>query len=426
LIGDALPAPRPAADHGPQWLALLLAVIVGSGWWWRSREDRFVHPPAPLAEGDARWFLTVRMPEVGPRESDAEWARDRVDEWLQALRKEGFTPARLSEADGRLRAGRGLPEKSVTILFDPGTRRTFEVLGPLLEARGWTGTWLTDGAALERKDRRYVSVRGVRDMVRSGWWDVGLTGADPTRLTLLSKESAPRILSVPGGPLWSLRDGKYAVNSGEPRLHRLAANVSWSGQELADRLMSEVPLTGPARLGLRRIQDMRWGVVEAKSDPSDAGFELAAPADRRGDAVYWLGTRGVSDLRVDLRVEDLMGELWLLLRSDDKRGESVRVAFADRGVMLEEERDGQRSVVGAAPAPSLRQPAVFTATVRLSGDRIDVSIDGKPCVSARGLSPQGSPEGLVRLMIYEKVTGAARAGAIRLSARPLTGAAEER
>lgn len=419
MSAAALPVPAPLETHRLQWLALgLTGALLGAGLWWNARiEDLGRLGPAGMARGEADWFFALRMPEVGPADADAATAAARVDAWLQALRREGFRPVRLAEALERVRRGEGLPEKSVAVLFDPGTRRTHEVLSPVLARHRWPAAWLTEGKALRRKDRRYVSLREARAMARSGWWDVGLKEARPERIALLGRPRDPLIVAPEGG-LWADRDGKYALNAGDfQRVRRLNVNLAWSEQELLDRLMSEKPLTGPARLGLRRIQDMRWGVVEDLSK-DDAGFELAAPADRRGDAVYWLGTRGVRDLRVDVQVDALMGELWLLLRSDEKSGESVRVAFTDGKVILEEERDGARNVVGVAAVAGLRQPASFAASVRLSGGRLEVWMGGHPVASADQLGVAGAPDAVARLMIYEKVLGAARAESVRLTAAP--------
>jgi hypothetical protein len=422
VIASPLPTPSKPDNYALHWTAAVMAAaVLGGAPLWETRVERAGRvPPPAVAAGEARWFLTVRMPEVPVGEGAAENARRRVEEWLLALEREGFRPVRLSQAVKRLRAGEGLPEKSVALVFDPGYRSTYEALAPLLARRRWPATWVTDAPGLRAKDRRYVSLRDAREMSGSGWWDVGMKEKDPTRLTLLTREWGPVVLNGRGSALWAGRDGKYALNGGDPRrLRRLNANMAWSGQELVDRLLSERPLTGPARLGLRQIQEMRWGMVEPLSEDGDPGFELKTHPDGRGAAVYWLGTRGVTDLRVDLTVKSLMGELWLLLRSDEKAGEAVRVAFADGAVAVEEERGGVQNLVGGGEADELGQPASFTATVKLAGDRVEVWVDGRLCASAADLAVGGSGDAVTRLMIYEKVTGVARAESVSIRAEPL-------
>src|SRR5436309_3298425 len=79
----------------------------------------------------------------------------------------------LSEVSWRLNHGRGVPEKTVVLVFDPGHRQTYQIVKPILAQHHWPAVWLTNGSAMKRGHREYVTYHTAEKMRASGWWDVG-------------------------------------------------------------------------------------------------------------------------------------------------------------------------------------------------------------------------------------------------------------
>jgi len=134
----------------------------------------------------------------------------------------GYHVALLSEVHHRLIFGPGLPRKTAVLLFDPGDRKTFEGVAPLLAKYKFPAVWVTDPQALKNGDRRCVSRHVWNAMKRSGCWDVGYyNGA--SGLVIESRDSEPVII-------------------GHGRVAWLHADWNWTGQKLVEKLEAEEPL----------------------------------------------------------------------------------------------------------------------------------------------------------------------------------------
>lgn len=413
----------PARDtFGRQWLLCgVLAAAAGLGW--RAASERLRPAPAPSARahGAVDWFLVVRMPAISAQyEAGVDVMRVRYDEWLEALRRAGFHPMRLSEALSAISSGKGLPERSVVAVFEPGLRRTKRVIEPIFLRRGWPAVWLTDSEAMRGGSREFVTYRDARRMTASGWWDVGYSRKEGG-YDVHSREG--RFTLGAGGRVWSGVEGTFALNRGADKrgLSVLTVNPDWLAPELVDRLRAELPYERRSCLQKAVIHGRDWGVSGPRAAaPGDcAAFDVEAPAGRRDNRLHWLGSAGVRNMRLSLEARKIVGELRLHLLRDDVSGRRLSIVFGERIVYVDE-WDGARKRRLLQTRHAARRGPV-SATISLEGGRVSLETAGGPPWVSPPLHL--SDRGVLVLQVAEKIRGVARAEGIRLTFEPLTPAA---
>lgn len=371
---------------------------------------RFALPgrvPAPEPRADAAgadWYLVLRLPLAGENEERARLERERLRGWVTELRREGFAPVLLSEARARLARGERLPGKPVVLLLEPGHRRAVESAHPFLAGLGAPSVWLVDGAAVEKRDERFVSPRALSGLRRAGLTDVGVLRGSTRTFTL-----AGETLSwAPGAGQQALnRDGRSGT------VHRLHVPLGWTGRQLAARLQAEVPVGASGRLSLVRLYGRPWGIPARPGSP--AAFDLQAPLDRRSASVSWLGSEGRGDVELELTAAAVTGELWLYPRWRPGAPRGLRVGYTPDGVVAEEGRDGRWTRVGAVPW-ARGQGAALRSRVRLSGSRLSVTAGSE---AEREFELGSRPgRGILMLELYDKIRGGAGARALELTWKP--------
>lgn len=406
------------------WLAVLL-IAVGTVGYLLFGAPAVPRHPAPDARSAAAetfdTYLVIHMPAVPHKNREA--AR-RAEDWLSDMSMRGYNPMRLSDVHRRLSTGQRLPPRTVVLMFDPGYRRTFDVLAPVLARYRFPAVWVTDASAAENRDWRYVSGRVIRGMQESGQWDVARY--ERTSRLVVDRPGEPPLRIEKDGRAWVAGGGgRRALNRGAPEggLERLHVNWNWTGQDLVDRLHAEEPLDGAGALTFKRIHEHKWGVI-VPPEEAGAAFSLRAPSDGRTDNLSWLGMKFTQDALLDLEVERLNGELWVLLRSDEKIGEQVGVCFANGRLAVTLQENHLNREVAAVHAAALRQPTGFSASIRIEGRSLEVAVNGETLAEIGDLPVPESQEGIVRMKIYDKVLGAARAEVTRFKAEAISPAAE--
>jgi len=419
-------------NYSRQWIFffLLLAALAGI---LHLRSNVFSPgSPTPVAHQknfihenqDKNWFFILKMPEVTTG-FPPEAAQAKFESWLNTLLKQGYHPLLLSEIFRRIGRGESLPAQAVALSFDPGYRQTFEILSPVLAKHAVPAVWMTDEEALKKFDLRFLSFHQLGVMKKSGSWDIALK--DPSGKFSFSEEKTR----------WAFESDTSALNNrhGNPVLNRLSVNPTWSDEEFTDRLKAEQPIEGPVYLAARQIQDRTWGVTiplavavpkEANEEPASKenplneaiSFDLAASPTKRSGHLSWLGSAGCQNLQLNLSVDRIDGELWLLLRSDPTIDERVNVGFTRDAWIVEEHVNGTDKVLAFSPWTQPHKTAV-EARVDLIGNKITVSVDGEPPFALDTLKENSSAKGIIELDVYDKVRDVAQAKAIRISVRPL-------
>jgi hypothetical protein len=357
------------------------------------------------------------MPPITAQyESGLDVMKVRYEQWLESLRRAGFVPIRLSEALSRVESGQGLPERAVVAVFDPGYRRTKEIVDPIFRRRGFPAVWMTDSSAMRRGHREYVTHRDARRMISSGWWDVAYS----------RRRGGYQLRSLEGrgilggaGPVWSKTEGTLALNKGSQRqgLNVLTINQDWLGPELVDRLKAELPYESKTCLEKAVIHSRDWGVSgrHTSSAESCAAFDVEAPADRRDNSLHWLGTMGMRELRLTLDVERVVGELRLHLLRDEAAGSQVSVVFNETSLFVDEWQGAQKRRLYTISHGS--RVGKVNAVIGLHAGRLAVQANNGPAWISQPL--RLSDRGALVLQVLERMRGVARAESIRLTIEPL-------
>lgn len=386
---------------------------------------RLPAPAIPPGEG-VDWFLVARLPEVPAYEAGTAVPQARLIEWLDAIQQAGFQPMLLSTVIDRLDQGLPLPRKTLVLMFHPGYRQTYEVVAPILEQYRIPAVWLTNEKAIKRGERKHLNRRMLKRMQRSGLWDVGWHEAPAENATSLDAElwplpgaehgAAPRAFRI------DYRFGNQAMNQGglKATLNRLSVPITWTGGNLADRLLAEAPIGRAAHLTGRRIGARTWGLAVDAVGTERQPFQLAAPLQSRVAALGWPGTSGKNDLVLDLQMQNPLGEVWLLLRSSPSAQQAIRIGFAPEAILIEQDRRGTRTRRAKVPwtwTPG--QP--LSAAIVLRGRRLCVAVNDVPLITLDSIEAPDDANGQVELVIYDKLRGAAGVGSASLVFLPLTG-----
>ena len=402
-------------SHAFAWsITGLVFLIVLAVFRAETREPAAPRAAAPAAgRGAASWFLVLRMPEISAQhESGVDTMKIRVDQWMAALLRSGFTPMRLSDALARVERHEGLPERTVVLFFSPGYRRTYEILSPILLSRGIAAVWLTRKEPLDAGDRRYLTYHALAGL-RDAGWDSGF--AESSGSFRLEGEGKARTGS------WSATGGALALNrDGSARaLEFLTVNSDWTDQELIDRLRAEALPSGEAILGKAVIHSREWGVARPSASGEGAAFALRASPTKRGQKLFWLCTAGQSDFRLRAEVRSLVGELWLQMRYDEASGDDVHLILSGRSLVVEERRKNRFKRLQVIPQAQSFQGRPFALDARLSGRRLTLTVDHQEPRIIDGLAPPAGDKGLLQLYLADRVRGAAKADSVRLSFTPL-------
>jgi hypothetical protein len=404
--------------HAHEWWAFLLILLLG---WGVYRWQQTLHPqPPPFASAPAAarqvdWFFMIRMPPLTAQyESGIQTLRLRYAGWLEALNAAGFHPMRYSDVYEHLSRGEGVPEKTVVLVFDPGLRRTYELIAPTLLSQGWPALWLTDQGAMRHGHREYVTYHTADRMVASGWWDVGYVQSDGG-VALKTWNHGALQLGGAGAHVWSPMAGGLAFNRGSSStlLRRLNVNSDWTPEDLINRLAVEVPVQHPSFLIKRPVQNLTWGASTENALSPETRFDLQLPAHKRSFVLNWFGTEGVSDFELRAEAQRLIGKCCLRLRWDEARGNGIVLVVSNRDVSIQER-------VAFKYFPPVHIPAAgsgFRVHVTLHGQDMSVAA-GERSLQLHGLTIPEAGRGLFQLFLSDKFRGSARVEQLQIQFIP--------
>jgi hypothetical protein len=412
-------------SHGFAWAVTGLAFLAIAGVW-RNSVRHEAPPPSRPASADpgagVDWFFMLRMPPVTAQyESGIDTMKERYASWLDALRRAGYRPMLLSEVRDRLSRGEKLPPKTVVTVFDPGYRHTCDILAPIFKRHAWPAVWLSNGPAMDRAQREFITYHAARQMIGSGWWDVGFSRSDGS-FEVRSRDHGAFSLGNATAGAWSPVDGTFAVNHGARMnaLNVLTVNTDWGPDDLLSRLNVELPAEGPTYLTKGEVLHRDWGVALPADGARkvDERFSVASPLGHRGARLYWLSTKAEPDFRLHVDAASIIGEFQLHLREDDAAGEELVLTYAASKLVVQElpGKKAKPLFVGRHPAGQGKR---FTADILLRGRHLEISYNGGPKWSTDALKNRGAPNALVQVSIMDRVSGIAQADSVALRFTPL-------
>ncbi len=400
---------------------LFTIALVASGWivYTRVTKPVVITPIAPLAsEAQANWYFILRMPAVTSQfESGIETMRVRYGEWLDALTAAGYRPILFSELHRLNEAGIGVPPKSVILMFDPGFRRTYHIVSPILEKHQWSAVWMSDLSAMNQRHREYITFHTARQMVESGGWDVGLKRGDGTYVFNVGQDENFQLGQRRVGT-WAAMSGGFAFNNRTAlnSLNCLNVNGDWLSKDLVNRLDAEIPVEGPVYFSLGEVQNLVWG----RTQQEPVVFNLAAEPQQRSAIVSWLGTRGLDNCKLRIKGKSLAGTLSLRLRWDEVSASGVQISISKAKLTVQEWKNGESRLVYKV---NRSEPNEFSALMLLVGDRLAISVDGGVGTTIPTPISNGTGKGVAQVYLHDGVLGAAHVNDVQINFEPLPQAA---
>jgi peptidoglycan/xylan/chitin deacetylase (PgdA/CDA1 family) len=259
-----------------------LALLLGAAWIFEGRAlcRRLLFPVDAVSEAarTSGGFVALCFPRLT---TDGRRLTVRASDFeavLAALRKEGWITIGLRDVEDFYRKGRALPPKALLLAFDRDDAGTMELADAALkEARMRAVVFINKPPPDQKGAREALSPHAVRQMVKSGAWDLGWVAEHEPRWRR-GDPIRPAVLD--------LGDSKYAWTR-NPYRYPIRFIASRSGYNDAGRM--------PWALRLHRVRtDKRpEDVVRlvTASLPRTRAFE--DDFERDGLALDWVAERGV-------------------------------------------------------------------------------------------------------------------------------------
>lgn len=404
------------ASHRIAWRisgAFFLAALA-IFWQFRDHDGNAAISDLPIAAAGAHSFLMLRMPEISAQhEAGVDTMKSRVDQWLTAMTAAGYHPMRLSDALRGIEQYQGIPEKTVVIFFNPGYRRTYEIISPVFLRHRCPVVWLTNKNAMGLADRRYLTFHALRRMRSADGWEAGFADTSGH-------------VRIDGNLMgtWSSTSGSLAINRhGESRsLNFLTVNANWTDSEFVERLQAENPASSTVSLTKALVQSREWGVTHS-TDAADSEFSLQTTPVRRGLRLFWLGTAGQENFQLRAEIKDLVGELRLQLRYDEASSSAINLVFSRKSLLVENQQGGKFQQLKFFPQEESFQSRAFSFRVLMIGRRLFLGIDDQPAKTVELPMEPLADSGIVQIYLSDKLRGTAKIGAMRMLYGPLSDSA---
>ncbi len=242
LHGWARPRPVRHDRNVRSWLYFLAGICLVVAMWvpLRALYHRTRYKPFPPGVRDADTFIALAYGGIsaGKMQGPDEVTRLQYEEQIRALRQHGFNPIGLSDVRAFYQEGKLLPRKAVLVTMEQGKKSSYLETRDILRANRWQTTMFVRADTIRDKDPSALRWPILRDMVRSGMWEVGAESVNGfQRIPTGSEGETGNFFS---SPKW---------NAGEQRLEtpeEFSARISEEHQLTLDQFQSEMGFTPPA------------------------------------------------------------------------------------------------------------------------------------------------------------------------------------
>ncbi len=420
---DSKPGEAPQPSYFWQWILVIAPIALGLTFL-----PKLLNPPVDPqsivrpAPGSSNWFLIVRMPEAPPNRKTADAAVPLFDQWLTSLTRAGFQPMLLSEILNQQKRGLGLPDKAVVLVFDPAYRYTYEKFGPLLKEHHFPAVWLTSEERLKKSDLRYVSLHVAEQMKKSGLWDVAVFREKEGPFGFLNFDSDSKGAKKIELPYSWVKDSAYlAFNrmSSAMTFHRVNTRLNLTALQLVDQLNVEVPLKEMSALLAKTIDGKVRGLAVSPESQTPPAFNLQASPDRRVAMLWWPSTEGQNNFMLEMKLSELVGELWLSLRANEQGRSGIRIGITQSLVSVDEEVNGnKKQLLVLAPSGVRHKP--FQCKVVLVDSEMKLYVNNREVWKYAALRVPNVKDGRFGLMLYDRIRGSAQANGLEILFNPLS------
>lgn len=179
--------PRPAQQESNirAWMFFLAGLFLLVALWVpiRALYQRIRYKPLAAGIRDAETFIALAYGGVsaGTVQGPEEVTREQFEQHIQALRERGYQPIGLSDVRAFYQEGRLLPRKAVLITLEQGKRSSYLETRDILRRNRWKAVMFARADTIREKDPSALRWPILRDMSRSGTWEIGAESVDGFR-----------------------------------------------------------------------------------------------------------------------------------------------------------------------------------------------------------------------------------------------------
>ena len=152
-----------------------------------------------------RGFIALSYPGVSRDGSDSLFAKKQLQRQLEALTNQGYETISQQDILDFYNDKKPLPEKALFLAFEDGRTDTSVFVNPLLKKYNYKATLLSFANKLDENDKRFLQPSHLKQMKKSGFWELGSNGNRLTYINIFNKE----------GTFLNIRDDEEVLNKDE-------------------------------------------------------------------------------------------------------------------------------------------------------------------------------------------------------------------
>ncbi|PIC75723.1 polysaccharide deacetylase [Sporosarcina sp. P19] len=135
-----------------------------------------------------RGFIALSYPGVSRDGSDSLFAKKQLQQQLEALMEQGYETISQQDILNFYNNKKPLPEKALFLAFEDGRTDTSVFVNPLLKKYNYKATLLSFANKLDENDKRFLQPSHLKQMQKSGFWELGSNGNRLTYINIFNKE----------------------------------------------------------------------------------------------------------------------------------------------------------------------------------------------------------------------------------------------
>ena len=232
----ARPQPAQQDSNMRAWMYFLAGIFLLVALWVpiRAIYQRIRYRPAVEGVRDADTFIALAYGGVsaGKVQGPEEVTRFQFEQHINALRERGYNPIGLSDVRAFYLQGSPLPRKAVLITMEQGKKSSYLETRQILRMNRWKATMFVRGDTIRGKDPSALRWPILRDMARSGTWEIGAESyAGFQRIPTGSDGETGNFLS---SPMWIASEQRLESPD------EFAARIRAEHQRMVDEFRSEM------------------------------------------------------------------------------------------------------------------------------------------------------------------------------------------
>ncbi|PID20375.1 polysaccharide deacetylase [Sporosarcina sp. P3] len=154
---------------------------------------------------NTRGFIALSYPGVSRDGSDSLFAKKQMQRQLEALTDQRYETISQQDILNFYNNKKPLPEKALFLAFEDGRTDTSVFVNPLLKKYNYKATLLSFANKLDENDNRFLQPSHLKQMQKSGFWELGSNGNRLTYINIFNKE----------GTFLNIRDDEEVLNKDE-------------------------------------------------------------------------------------------------------------------------------------------------------------------------------------------------------------------